>query len=180
MQLSLCCANNKAVDNKLVFINCPAHRQDPNERSAWPKEIKGANVSTIAKGEEIQKISAAILFCFQQPANTYSRYANFCALIQKLQSTSVISEKFTLTQEIFSFPSNATSNQIIRFHPSFLQWILHNQSLKISQEKSSGQKNTIIKLSQKGTFLQMSETSKSICHRSYTTWWLLFLYCFER
>lgn len=69
---------------KLFFINCPVLRQDPNERTACPKEIKGANICTIAKGEEIQKISAAILFSSQQPANTYSRSSNFCALIQKI------------------------------------------------------------------------------------------------
>lgn len=123
MLLSFCCV--KTVDNKLFFINCPVHRQDPNERTAWPKEIRGANVCTIAKGEEIQKISAAILFSSQQPANTYSRSASFCALIQKVQSTGVNSKKFTLTQEIFSFPPNGAPNEIIRFHPSFLQQILH-------------------------------------------------------
>lgn len=78
--LSLCCV--KTVENKLVFINCPVHRQDPNKRTACPKEIRGANVCTIAK-EEIQKISGAILFSSQQPANTYSRSANLCALIKK-------------------------------------------------------------------------------------------------
>lgn len=122
------------MDNKLFFINCPVHRQDPNGRTARPKETKGANVCTRAKGEEIQKISAAVLFSSQQPANTYSRSANFCALIKKIQSTGMISEKFTLTQEVFSFPLNRTPNQIIRFHPSFLQRIFHNQSSKIWQK----------------------------------------------
>lgn len=95
----------------------------------------GTNVSTIAKGEKIQKIPAAIQFSPQQPANSYRHRCQFLCINPKVQSTEAISEKFSLTQEIFPSPSNTSPNQIIIFHPHFLQWILCKQSSEVSQKR---------------------------------------------
>lgn len=73
----------------------------------------------------------------------------------KVQSTEITSEKYTLRWEEFS-SSNTVPNQIIRFHPRFLQLRLCKQSSEVLGEKklkSSGRKRTKIKLSQNGTYL---------------------------
>lgn len=68
----------------------------------------GADVSATARGEKIQKNPAAIQFSPQQPADTYRHRCQVLCINQKIQSTGAISEKFTLTQEIFSSPSNTS------------------------------------------------------------------------
>lgn len=95
----------------------------------------GADVSATAREEKIQKNPAAIQFSPQQPANTYRHRCQVLCINQKIQSTGAISEKFTLTQEIFSSPSNTSQNHIISFHPGFLQWILCKKNSEVSQKR---------------------------------------------
>lgn len=82
----------------------------------------------------------------------------------KVQSTEITSEKYTLRWEEFS-SSNTVPNQIIRFHPRFLQLRLCKQSSEALGEKkikSSGHKRTKIKLSQNGTYLFQNPMKSSL------------------
>lgn len=74
-------------------------------------------------------------FSPQQSANTYMHQCQVLCTNLKVQGTGTISEKFALTKEIFSSPSNTFPNQILRFHPSFLQWILCKQNSELSQKR---------------------------------------------
>lgn len=115
------------------FINSPAHKKS-KQNSYLTKRNQGANVSTTAKGEKIQKIPAVAWFSPQQPANTYRQRCQVLWINQKIWSTEGISEKFMLTQEVFSSPLNAFPNPIIQFHPGFLQWIICKQKLEVSRK----------------------------------------------